>query len=140
MQHLTDIFERINFCAYGAPQKFIVDPELCIPIMKALLDRYEIKLLSRPSRSSHMNGLVETDDGVFEAILEILEKSGADGIARSLVSLASFFISMFRLLKLMSSFFLLRGYNSLLIVLPASLVTKTIMNSHVQREATRSLE
>lgn len=45
---------------FGPVRSFSVDPKFCQPFFKALIDRYGIKLGSRPASPFHKNGYVET--------------------------------------------------------------------------------
>lgn len=56
-------------CHHGAPEHFSADPEFCRPIMNKFLESHNIKMKSRPARSSYKNEKVERNNGVFKSIL-----------------------------------------------------------------------
>lgn len=74
-KQVTEIFERTWFCEHGAPMTFSADPELCLTVLNYFLDKYGIIKRERPSSSSHNNGRIERNNGVFKSIVEGLEKS-----------------------------------------------------------------
>lgn len=124
---------------HGAPRYFASDPEFCNTQMNSFLSAHQVELQCRPSRSSHKNGKVERNNGIFKNILERLSKEKTVANEHLLVKRASFLTNMFHGSSLVSSFQLARGYSPSLLCIPAKIVPVMLIEAYKQTSAARAL-
>lgn len=136
---IKGIFERSWMYHHGAPKRFRSDPEFCRPVLRKFMEAHGITVLPRPSRSSHKNGRIERNNGVFKLIVERVSKADANASPATVVARASFLTNCIRGSKLLSAFQLVRGYRPSVSGIPAKVITTDMINSYISNEATRAL-
>lgn len=137
---MTSLIEKHWIYNHGAPQVISADPEFCTQQMQNFLVPYAISLNARPARSSNKNGIVERKKGVFKTILKRLDKEQTTASAATIVASASFLTNMFHGSKILSAFQLARGFAPSILVIPNSMVTKEILDAHVESKSTRAIQ
>lgn len=124
---------------HGAPKRFSADPELCRPVLRRFLEEHHVVVLPRPSRSSHKNGRIERNNGVFKLIVERVAKADLKASPNAIVSRASFLTNCIRGSKKVSAFQLVRGYRPSVSGIPARMVSQPMIDAYISHEATRAL-
>lgn len=136
---IRHLFETKWMYHHGAPQRFSADPEFCRPVLRRFLDQHNVDVLPRPSRSSHKNGRIERNNGVFKLILERVAKADSKASVESVISRASFLTNCIRGSKQLSAFQLVRGYRPSVSGIPARVVSQELIDAYISHEATRAL-
>lgn len=103
-------FEEYWICRHGSPKEFSADPEFFQPFFIRYLSRHNIKANERPARSSHKNGWVERNNGLFEIVFEKLTKEKTKADIHLLVEIASFVTNIIFGRSTLNSFQLAIGY------------------------------
>lgn len=124
---------------HGAPKRFSADPEFCRPVLQRFMTQHGITVLPRPSRSSHKNGRVERNNGVFKLIVERIAKSDPTASALTIVARSSFLTNCIRGSKLLSAFQLVRGYRPSVSGIPSRVVSSEMVDAYISHEATRAI-
>lgn len=131
--------EEVWFCRHGAPKRFSADPEFCKPTLQRFLKGHEITLCDRPSRSSHKNGMIERNNGIFKSILAKIGKENTEASPTTLIARASLLANMLHGNSTLSAFQLARGYAPSIIGMPSSAVPRELMQSHIELTSRRAL-
>lgn len=137
--NIRALFESKWMFHHGAPMRFSADPELCRPVLRRYLEEHSVIMLPRPSRSSHKNGRIERNNGVFKLILERVAKADMKASPNAIVSRASFLTNCIRGSKKLSAFQLVRGYRPSVSGIPARMVSQAMIDAYISHEATRAL-
>lgn len=125
---------------HGAPKYFSADPEFCKPVFERFLAGHEITLRPRPSRSSHKNGRVERNNGVFKSVLSRLSKEQTNASPWTLVSRASFMTNLFHGSSILSAFQMARGYTPSVLGIPSTVVSQDLLDAHIETTAIRAIQ
>lgn len=133
-------FEKVCFYTHGPPKAFGTGQEFCRTSMRAFMDIHDIEVRPRPSRSSHKRRKAERNNGVFKNIVPRLENADMKASAETIVASESFMTNPFHGSKIMSAFRMAKGYSPYIIGIPRRMVKQELLDSHVQREATRAIE
>lgn len=136
---IKTIFEQAWLYQHGAPTRFSSDPEFCRPVLRRFLEGHGVTVLPRPSRSSHKNGRVERNNGVFKLIVERVARADANASPATIVARASFLTNCIRGSKLLSAFQVVRGYRPAVSGIPAKAVSQDMIDAYIAHEATRAL-
>lgn len=96
---------------HGAPRAFGADAEFCNKELNQFFRTRSIDLQHRPSKSTHKNGRVERNNGVWKEILQRLEKETTTATPKTIVKKASFMTNIFQGNSTLTSFQLARGYS-----------------------------
>ena len=137
---MREIFESHWIYKHGSPASFSADPEFTRPVLTKYLEAHGIVVEVKPSRSSHKNGKVERNNGLFKAILGRLSKEATSASAQLLVSRASFMANLFHGSAVLSAFQLARGYSPSILGMAAKAVTPELLEAHKQTVASRAIQ
>lgn len=131
--------EREWIYHHGAPQFFSSDPEFCNQQLNSFLKSHNIELEVRPSRSSHKNGKVERNNGIFKTVfIKVAAESKLTDID-ILVKRASFITNLLHGNSILSSFQLARGYSPSVLCIPAKVVPSNLLIAYKQTSASRAV-
>lgn len=133
-------FEESWICRHGPPEKFSADPEFCQPLFVKYLTGYNIKVNERPARSSHKNGRVERNNGLFKSIFEKMSKEKTQAGIELIVARASFASNMMFWRSKLTPFQLARGYLPGIVGTPQTILTKELMDAYIRISASRAID
>lgn len=136
---MINLIETAWFYHHGTPKSFSADPEFCKRFLSRFLQTHAITLNARPSRSSHKNGRVERNNGVFKNILARLSKEKTSASGATLIARASFMANLFHGSSTLSAFQLARGYSPSVIGIPSSVVPEYMLEAHIENVANRAV-
>lgn len=136
---IKTIFEENWVYQHGAPKRFSADPEFCRPVFQRFMAEHGVTVLPRPSRSSHKNGRIERNNGVFKLIVERIALSDTKASPRTVIARASFLANCIRGSKKLSAFQLVRGYRPAISGIPACMVSQEMIDAYISHESTRAL-
>lgn len=124
---------------HGAAKSFSTDPEFCKDWFKKFSKSHNKSLGPRLLRSSHKNGNVEQNNGVFKFALDKLSREICSDTEVSLLSRASLLSNMLNGSSVLSAFQMLLGYSLSIEGLPPTIVPKEIFDAHIQLTTDRAL-
>lgn len=101
---MKQLLETRWFCQNGSPNIFSADPEFFQPVLESFLHAHEVKLAQRPSRSSHNDGVVETNNGLFKAIMAMITKEENKDPPTTYVSRLSLLTNILHVSSILRSF------------------------------------
>lgn len=133
-------FEEYWICRHGSPGQFSADPEFCQPFFVKYLNGHSIEVNERPARSSHKNGRVERNNGLFKSVFGKLSKEKTDADIDLIVARASFVSNIIFGRSHLNSFQLARGYMPAIAGLPATILTQDMLDAHIQMSACRAIQ
>lgn len=139
-KEMKRLFEESWFYRHGAPRRFSADHEFCRSALTSFMELHEITVNPRPSRSSHKCGQVERNNGIFKLVVGKLQRADPKATPSNIIARASFVTNLLRGSRIMSSFQLARGYSPSVHGIPRRIMPQSLLDAHIEREATRALE
>lgn len=133
-------FEIHFFYKHGAPKRFRADQEFFRPILTRFLRLHNILINPRSSQTSHMTGIIELNNGVFKTVMSKFQMADTNAKPETLVARASFMTNLIRGSKYMSAYQMARGHTPSIFGIPRQMISQYVINAHIERESTRSIE
>lgn len=133
-------FETKCFYHYRARKHFSTDHEFCRPVLHNILNKNDIILNPRPSRSSQKTGRIERNNGVFNLIIELMQKEEENGTPETLIEHPSLLTNLTKGSKCMNSFQMTRVYLPSVLGIPREAVSNEPVEAHIDRESVRAIE
>lgn len=92
---MIELFEKVWKCRHGNPERFSANPQFCKPFFRNVLHRIGIALDEQQACASHKNGKVTRNNGIFNAVLQLISREETTAPAAILVAWASFLTNIF---------------------------------------------
>lgn len=133
-------FEEYWICRHGSQREFSADPEFCLPFFVKYLSGHNIKVNDRPARSSHKNGRIEGNNGVFKTVFDKMTKEKTKADIELLVARASFVTNIMFGRSTLNAFQLARGYMPGIAGISQSILSQELLDTHTKLTAYKSIQ
>lgn len=133
-------FEEMWICRHDCPVRLSADPEFCKPFFLKYLNGLGTEVNERPGRSSHKNGSVERNNGLFKFIFEKMSKEKTHAGAELILARASFAGNMMFGRSRLNAFQLVRGYLPRVAGMPQKILTSELMETYTKMSTYRAIQ